>query len=154
MSGKEDAKETERLISALGKLFHYALSSNELLVPLSREIMTTVMGNILSGVDKPMTPFYEPGNGLYGNYFDYETDEDNMETLLQHGFLVRGLSIWSNAEANGIYPKQVQDVTSYVKLCLSSTPEEVHRQYAEYPLVLQKFEIINALIYQLGYIPE
>ena len=77
-----------------------------------------------------------------------------METLLQHGFLVRGLSIWSNAEANGIYPKQVQDVTSYVKLCLSSTPEEVHRQYADYPLVLKKFEIINTLIYQLGYIPE
>lgn len=142
----------ERTIAiALGDI---STATDDEKLSLSREILTTVVGNILSGVDKPMTPFYEPGNGFYGNYFDYETDEDNMETLLQHGFLVRGLSIWFNSEANGIYPNQAQDVTSYVKLCLSSTPEEVHRQYADYPLVLKKFEIINTLIYQLGYIPE
>lgn len=142
----------ERTIAiALGDI---STATDDEKLSLSREILTTVVGKILAGAGRQMDTFYEQSNGFYGNYFDYETDEDNMETLLQHGFLVRGISIWSNAEANGIYPKQVQDVTSYVQLCLSSTPEEVHRQYAEYPLVLQKFEIINALIYQLGYIPE
>lgn len=94
MASKEDAKETERLISALGKLFHYALSSNELLVPLSREIMIVNEFYLLCQV--------RFGDKI-GIEWDLDSEIDLTETLVP-SFILQPMV--ENAVRHGLGPKE------------------------------------------------
>lgn len=94
MAGKEDAKETERLIGALGKLFHYALSSNELLVPLSREIMIVNEFYLLCQV--------RFGDKI-GIKWDLSPEIDLTETLVP-SFILQPMV--ENAVRHGLGPKE------------------------------------------------
>lgn len=94
MAGKEDAKETERLISALGKLFHYALSSNELMVPLSREIMIVNEFYLLCQV--------RFGDKI-GIEWDLSPEIDLTETLVP-SFILQPMV--ENAVRHGLGPKE------------------------------------------------
>ena len=119
MAGKEDAKETERLISALGKLFHYALSSNELLVPLSREIMIVNEFHLLCQVR-----FGEK----IGIEWDLSPEIDLTETLVP-SFILQPMV--ENAVRHGLGPKEeagsikIAAKTDGQMLCIGITDDGV-----------------------------
>lgn len=119
MAGKENAKETERLISALGKLFHYALSSNELLVPLSREIMIVNEFHLLCQV--------RFGDKI-GIEWDLSPQIDLTETLVP-SFILQPMV--ENAVRHGLGPKEEAGkirISAYIEqalLCITITDDGV-----------------------------
>ena len=91
---KEGAKETDRLLGALGKLFHYALSSNELMVPLSREIRIVNEYHLLCQV--------RFGNKI-GIGWELSPEIDLTETLVP-SFVLQPMV--ENAVKHGLGPKE------------------------------------------------
>lgn len=129
-----------------------ASNTNEEKESLGMSILQSAVGIILSKKDSEMAPFFAVCDGLYENSFstDY-TEEGNMESLLQAGFLCKGL-FWGIIEAYGIYPSKSQDLNSYTSLLLGTPEEEVIEKYGNYPLVMEKYNILKDLITKVGYI--
>ena len=86
---------------------------------------------------------------LFPNLFDYGSDKedydipfglgtDNIEDFYELGFLVN---------TNEIYlPSAAEDAASYIKLCLLMTETEVRTRFADYPTILEKYDLIKPLV--------
>ena len=103
---------------------------------LGMKILQSAVGVILSKKESEMEPFFAVCDGSYEQYFDSDyTEEGNMESLLQAGFLCKGL-FWNVYEAFGLYPNKSRDLNSYTSLLLGTPEEEVIVKYSNYPLVM------------------
>ncbi len=120
---------------------------------LGEGMLISALGNIISGKESQMKDFYDVSGGIYGNYFttDY-TEEGNQAILLAHGFICKGISLWSGTEAMGYYPDKNRDCEAYIKLVFNHTKEEVEAMYSTTPLVMKKYRMMKVLIDELGYI--
>jgi len=52
----------------------------------------------------------------------------------------------------GSIPSREKDLESYVKLVFTSTDEEVNAQYAQYPVVMQKYRLLKTIFTEEGYL--
>ena len=70
------------------------------------------------------------------------------------GFLVAGvLKIGSYViQQLGKYPDKTDDINAYVELIFSSTMEQIKVDYAEYPKIIERAQLLSDLVIELGYI--
>lgn len=120
---------------------------------LSQDIIISVLSSLLAIKDAEMQKFFSISNGLYEGSFtldDYYDEVANMEALKNAGFICKG-EFWG-FETTGIYPSKERDCNAFIKLVFNYSPEEVEDMYGDYPLVMEKYNVINNLITELGYI--
>lgn len=119
---------------------------------LSAGIMSSMLGGIITNNDEALEPFYAVSNDVYGARFSSDRVEENeWKQILSQGFIKRAVNQWSGNILWGWYPEKQEDVNAYVELVLSNTEEQVRAQYADYPLVLQKYNLMKRVFEDVGY---
>jgi len=129
------------------------LSDNQKTVLASQIIATTVAYKVAK-LDDVAQRFYAVSQTLYGTQFPVVsyTEEENKRELLQRGFIVQNWFIEGLFLLYGSIPSREKDLESYVKLVFTSTDEEVNAQYAQYPVVMQKYRLLKTIFTEEGYL--
>ena len=52
----------------------------------------------------------------------------------------------------GYFPSKSDDISSYVKLVVNNTENEVKSIYGNYPIVMSKYYIMKSILLNLGYV--
>lgn len=119
----------------------------------TQQVLNIIAAKMAKNNTKALESFYEVSNVYYKQTFtegDISNDE-NTKILREAGFFSRGKNAIGNA-TNGVYPDNEVDVADYVRLTIANTPEAIHKQYADYPLILRKDSIIRNLLEERGFI--
>lgn len=120
----------------------------------ARNVLESVLiNNITSQTSNTFTQFLSYNRNNYDNWdhmFDGMDDEQNWEWLHNAGYICAHESF--GAIYQGVTPTQDADVAAYVSLVLNSTDDEVQQQYAAYPIILAKYQLMSQLINELGYV--
>lgn len=122
---------------------------------LGDEVRISALTHAMAGKSDALKNFYALSDGFYGRWFfsEYDgTEEGNRAYLLEHGFICKGVSLWTGTEVNGTSPDKERDCGAYIRLVLDHTDAEVEEMYERSPLVLKKYYIMKDLIDELGYI--
>ena len=121
---------------------------------LANTILSVTLSNKLAQNAALVNKFYSISEKLYDGKFplDDQTDEGNLEALNQRGFIVQKWVIEPFWAAYGSIPSKEKDLESYIKLIFNNSPQEVNAQYANYPIVLQKYSRIKEVLNEIGYI--
>ena len=103
---------------------------------VSTALYPDIYGTMLYNLYPEDHPMF-PGAGIY----DPEEDEP-----MDLGFLEFGTNYFGDEQT----PTSDEDFQDYMQLLLENTQDEVYEQYADYPLVLEKYEIVAALWEELA----
>lgn len=120
---------------------------------LANTILSTTLSSALATRPTDLNKFYAFSENEYGGRFELEsyTPEANMEALKQRGFIVQNWIIEEFWLDYGVIPSKEKDVESYINLIFEYTDAEVMTTYTDYPIVLNKYQVLKSLIYELGY---
>lgn len=121
----------------------------------AKSILATVITRMLNGKDSELQDFYSISEKYYNSSFsmsNYSDNNENMRKLNERGFivpcwLIEGIWMW-----RGRCPAKDKDLASYISLIFNNTEEYVRETYADYPIVLQKYDVLKGLFNSLGYI--
>ena len=116
------------------------------------QVMTTIIGKLASDNAAAFGDFLQVSMTYYdGSFATPSTNAENTALLNQVGFISRGSNEFKQ-EINGLYPNQEQDIKAYARLVVTSTAETIATKYADYPLVLEKSDIMRKTLKSLGYV--
>ena len=116
------------------------------------QVMTTIIAKLANDNAAAFEDFVQVSAAYYdGSFTAPSSNAENTEMLNKAGFIVRGTNEFKY-EANGLYPSQEQDIKSYARLIVVNTAEALQTKYADYPLVLEKCEIMRKTLKSLGYV--
>ena len=117
----------------------------------TRQIMNAIIGKLASDNTASFKEFTNVSSAYYGGTFTTpETNAENTDMLAKAGFICRGQDDFKS-EANGLYPSQDLDIQAYARMIAANTRETVMAKYADYPLVIKKYEIAYNILTSLGY---
>ena len=119
-------------------------------VQYTRQVMNTIIAKLAADNTEAFADFFAVSAAHYdGSFTDPKTTAANTAILNEAGFICRGQSFGS--DTNGLYPSQELDLNAYARQVAATTPEAFNKKYADYPLVLKKFEIMRRILLDLGY---
>jgi len=119
-------------------------------VQYTRQVMNSVIAKLASDNAEAFAEFFAISASNYdGTFTTPTTTAANTAILNEAGFICRGQSMGS--DANGLYPSQELDLSAFARQVAATTPEAFAKKYADYPLVIRKFEIIRRILLDLGY---
>lgn len=118
---------------------------------LSGIVVTFINGQTGEAVDN----FTADVNRLYGQSIpnvDYNTitEKSNMQMLNEAGFIAQALS--SGFPVVGQYPSRQVDMESYARLAIEKTEDEVKAAYAQYPFIVERYNLMKAVLKEIGYV--
>ena len=121
-----------------------------------KQYTTQVMNTIIAKLVTDNVPAFEDFLHVSMAYYDGEftapsTNAENTALLNQVGFISRGANEFKQ-ESNGLYPSQEQDIKAYARLVVANSAETLQSKYAEYPLVLEKIDLMRKTLKSLGYV--
>lgn len=90
---------------------------------------------------------------LYGKYSGTmpTTNDANMILMEQSGFIVP--YYFANVFVlKGYFPSGSDDISSYVKMIVTKTDDEVNALYGNYPIVMNKYNVMKTILLNLGYV--
>lgn len=102
--------------------------------------------SLLDQFTKYCSPIYE----TYYSGTMPTTDSDNMVLMEQSGFIVP--YYFYIYMLYGYFPSKSDDISSYVKLVVNNTENEVKSIYGNYPIVMSKYYIMKSILLNLGYV--
>ena len=89
--------------------------------------------------------FYAPGNNYYGKYiYDFWSEEDFLRAT---GILAYYYDGWEEFEVYG----SESDLVKYLEFILDGSEEDFKAEYADYPLVLKKYDMLKQLLVEGGF---
>lgn len=119
---------------------------------LSTSIMSSMLGGLITSNEEALADFYAVCSAVYGSRFTTDRVEENeWKQILSQGFVKRAVNQWSGNILWGWYPEKEEDANAYVELVLSNTAEEVAAKYADYPLVIKKYQLMRQVFESVGY---
>lgn len=119
-------------------------------VQYTRQVMNVIIAKLASDNAEAFDEFFAVSQADYdGTFPDPRTTAANTAILNEAGFICRGQSLGS--DVNGLYPSRDLDLNAFARQVAATTPEAFGKKYANYPLVLRKFEIMRAVLLDLGY---
>lgn len=119
---------------------------------LGSQIMQSMLGSLITSKEEELKVFCDVCNSIYDTRFTTDRVEENeWEEIRSKGFIKRAVNDWSGNVLWGWYPTKTQDVNAFVELALSSTEAEVKAQYAKYPVIIQKYNLMKQVIESVGY---
>lgn len=124
---------------------------------LAKKMLQGIVSNRISSQGSDvLKPVIEPVEALYGKSMGIgfpSTLQKNMEELNKRGFIT---PYWLFKQYNWIYrgycPKKEDDLADFTDLVFNSTEEEVKAKYANYPIVVQRYEAMRQVFLNLGYV--
>jgi hypothetical protein len=120
--------------------------ANTILTGLVSDKVAAQSASVLKSFTKYSSSLYETYSGLIPS-----SEEENMTLMNQSGFIT-GHYYYEIYLSYGTYPSQSEDVSSFAKLVLTQSEDEVNDTYADYPLVLEKYRVMKAIITELGFV--
>ncbi|MBQ9362511.1 MAG: hypothetical protein IJT97_03715 [Bacteroidaceae bacterium] len=119
-------------------------------VQYTRQVMNTIIAKLATDNADAFAEFFAVSAAYYdGSFTDPKTTAANTAILNEAGFICRGQNFGS--DTNGLYPSQELDLNAFARQVAATTPETFEKKYANYPLVLKKFEIMRRILLELGY---
>lgn len=120
---------------------------------MAKSIIGTVLGKALESKTSELEAFYDVCDGIYGTFFENPTYSTDVmwEELKKAGFITPRYLFGSIFYRNS-YPLKEDDMKSFVDLVFNYTEAEVNNTYKDYPVVLEKYNILKDLVKTLGYI--
>ena len=116
------------------------------------QVMNAIISKLAGDNADAFGEFYQVSMALYdGNFPAPKTEKENMALLNEVGFICRGKNYLNN-EVNGLYPNQDLDMKAFARLVVANSEEKLQQQYADYPMVLTKCEIMRRILKSLGYV--
>lgn len=109
-------------------------------------VLAKVVGSKVS--DEQLDVFYRISADDYEGYASTCT---TIEKYWEYGFLVMGLN-WKGVPTPKYLPTKQQDVDAYMQLVFQYSSDEVAERFADYPLVIEKADIMRQIIEQTGFI--
>lgn len=116
------------------------------------EICIAILKSKLTYTDERLDDFYAPANDLFYEYLedvipgwsDYDWDGD-LSVAYEYGFLKidGGWYLW--------FPSMSNDFNYYFTLVMTKTEDEVKATYGDYPLVMQRYNMLRGIIESMGY---
>lgn len=132
ITDKTDEELTELGKAVLNKFINSSLKSN--------------MGKAI------LNPFFVFGEGQYDMYYDMEEDwgeYPEIEDVRELGFISGTID---NEEYYYIqFPSKERDLQDFANAVLTMTYEAFEAEHADYPFVLEKYNILKQVIKDLGY---
>ena len=126
---------------------------------LAESFFISYLGGTVMDNEAALEEFYTScGNMHEGKFSIADNPQKDMTLNLHHckeaGFLVAGvLKIGSYViQQLGKYPDKTDDINAYVELIFSSTMEQIKVDYAEYPKIIERAQLLSDLVIELGYI--
>ena len=121
-------------------------------VQYTAQVMNTIIAKLANDNAAAFEEFLQVSKAYYdGEFTAPATNAENTALLNQVGFICRGTDDFKQ-EANGRYPSQEQDIKAYARLVVAGTVEATATKYADYPLVLEKCDIMRKTLKSLGYV--
>ena len=121
-------------------------------VQYTAQVMNTIIAKLANDNATAFEDFLQVSKAYYdGEFTAPATNAENTALLNQVGFISRGANEFKQ-ETNGLYPNQEQDIKAYARLVVASTAEANATKYADYPLVLEKCDIMRKTLKSLGYV--
>lgn len=115
-----------------------------------KSIVVKAIGNMDQSVFEKFYSFCEPYYSTYAMYEEAEAFIALHPTMYDVGFL----SAYSYGNGNGFYIYNFKaknyDLEDYTNVLFSMTEAEFKTQYADYPIVLKKYDILKKIIEDLG----
>jgi len=119
----------------------------------TQSVLTGILQNKVSKqTSETLQSFVKYGSALYGTSSSESpaTEDENMVLMKTSGFI--SPYYWGDYPYLGLYPSKDQDLASFVELVLTQTADEVESAYADYPIVIKKYNAMKKIIINLGYI--
>lgn len=115
------------------------------------QVMNTIISKPVNDNIEMFDNFLSVSEAYYnGTFTDPGSTTENMKILNEAGFICRGRSY--GRDANGIYPDQELDLSAFARKVIANDAEQVQKDYQDYPLVLQKCDLMRTTLKTLGYV--
>ncbi len=119
---------------------------------LGMQIMGSMLGSLIMSNEKTLADFTRISAALYDTRFNTDRIEENeWAEIRSKGFIKRAVNDRSGSILWGWYPTKEQDINAFVELVLSSTEEDVGKQYEAYPLIIRKYREMKKVFESIGY---
>lgn len=116
------------------------------------QVMNTIIAKLAIDNAAAFNAFLQVSAAYYDSGFTAPSaNAENTAQLNKLGFICRGTDDFKQ-EVNGLCPNQEQDIKAYSRLVVSNTAETLAAKYADYPLVLEKSELMRKTLKTLGYV--
>ena len=116
------------------------------------QVMNTIIAKLVTDNASAFEDFLHVSIAYYdGEFTAPSTNAENTALLNQVGFISRGTDEFKQ-ESNGLYPNQEQDIKAYARLVVANSAETLQSKYTDYPLVLEKIDLMRETLKSLGYV--
>ena len=118
------------------------------------QVINLLTGRLILNNSSAFADFFAVCEDLYAQKFAESTISinENNQRLWEAGFITRGKDPDLSAVSNGFYPDRETDLTSFCRAAISSSEEKLQQTYADYPIVLRKFQLARATMERIGYV--
>ncbi len=110
----------------------------------ANSILNIIIAQMANNYSEYFTGFYSYSSAYYGVYWTYY-GTDRETTLAKLGFIGIGTYTIST-------PSQEDDLEQYSLATLQYTPEEWEKKYADYPVVIKKYNLVRSVLTELGFV--
>lgn len=118
---------------------------------LTKQIMNTLISKPVNDNIDAFGDFLAVSETYYnGTFTDPGSTTENMKILNSVGFICRGRSY--GKDTNGVYPDQELDLSAFARKVIANDAEKLQKDYQDYPLVLQKCNLMRNTLKALGYV--
>lgn len=136
------------IVVACNMLFALNESQKEL---FTAQIMNTIISKPVNDNIEAFGDFLAISDAYYnGTFTDPGSTTENMKILNSVGFICRGRSY--GKDTNGVYPDQELDLSTFARKIIANDAEKLQKDYQDYPLVLQKCDLMRNTLKALGYV--
>lgn len=108
------------------------------------QIINAVVAQLAQNNVNEFSPFFNYSSRYYGVSYSQLGIEGTKEELKTYGFV--GTPGFSNC------PSQESDLNVYSSMAVRYSVEEIEQEYADYPIVINKFKAIRQILIDLGYV--
>lgn len=119
----------------------------------TQQVLNIIAVKMAKNNAKALERFFAFSNMYYGQPFAESSisNDENQNFLREAGFFSKGKDAFGY-QVNGTYPSNEIDLADFVRLSISNTPEQIKKQYADYPIIIKKDSTIRELLEERGFI--
>lgn len=119
-------------------------------------LLSNIVTQLLDDADSELKePFYNFSNDYYDQYIidivPEWSDDQNIEYIYELGFLKYDEDWWEGDPDYDQIRYYLSDFRDFRDLVINNTQEEVYETYGDYPLIIQKYELMKSIIAKVGY---
>ena len=112
---------------------------------LANRQLNVVVAGLVNANSSDFSDFFAVSEAVYGQDTGFKVSEDVLKVLREHGFI----NIGSYSKTS--FPKDYEDVNTFVTTILNNDDAAIERLYGNWPLIMRKVEIMKAKLIEMGY---